>query len=211
LSERSAETRAEAALFRQALLAAILLPLFLMAVYSACAWITSFRAVVPTWHFAFEQRITLLPWMIIPYVSFHFAMAIAPMFCSNSDEIAIYARRFVFVVMVSGVLLLLLPLHFGIVRPVVTGSFALPLRVLWQLDTNGNLFPSLHVAVAGVVWPIYVKHAPRALAPIVHIWFTLIVVSTLFTYQHHLIDVIGGAILAIVALWLFPSRQRSAQ
>ncbi len=65
----------------------------------------------------------------------------------------------------------------------------------------GNAAPSLHVALAVLLaWAIG-KDAPRARF-IGWPFAVAIALSTLLTGQHHLIDVVTGAALAITALWV---------
>jgi len=59
-----------------------------------------------------------------------------------------------------------------------------------------NLLPSLHVALSAVtlqaVWPGAGTRLRAALA----LWFVLLVASVLLTHQHHVADVLAGALLA---------------
>jgi protein-tyrosine phosphatase len=49
-------------------------------------------------------------------------------------------------------------------------------------------------------------HSHATLRWFVHGWFTLIIASPLFTWQHHLLDVATGAMLGQVCLFAFPER-----
>ena len=41
-------------------------------------------------------------------------------------------------------------------------------------------------------------------------WFTLIGVSTLLVYQHHVIDLLGGFLVAVVCCRLIPEKSADA-
>jgi protein-tyrosine phosphatase len=51
---------------------------------------------------------------------------------------------------------------------------------------------------------LYARHVPRAFLPLLHVWFVLVGISVLTTYQHHFIDIPTGALLGFFALWLWP-------
>jgi membrane-associated phospholipid phosphatase len=79
-----------------------------------------------------------------------------------------------------------------------TGFFAWFLRGVWDADAPRNCCPSLHVASPFVatlaIWRV---HRGTGLA--VGAWAALIALSTLFTKQHYVVDVISGILLAFVA------------
>ena len=78
------------------------------------------------------------------------------------------------------------------------GFFAWFLRGVWAADAPRNCLPSLHVAspfVAAItIWRV---HRGTGLA--VGVWAALIALSTLFTKQHYVADVITGTLLAVAA------------
>ena len=55
--------------------------------------------------------------------------------------------------------------------------------------------PSLHVGMATLTSYMYAKVSSRAIAAIVVAWAVAIALSTLFTHQHHVVDVLAGALL----------------
>jgi membrane-associated phospholipid phosphatase len=82
------------------------------------------------------------------------------------------------------------------------GFAAWSLRLLYELDTPYGCFPSLHVAWAFVsALTCYRVHAGVGWAAAC--WATLISISTLYTKQHYVVDVIVGAAAAFVAYAIF--------
>lgn len=82
------------------------------------------------------------------------------------------------------------------------GFAAWSLRLTYQLDTPYGCFPSLHVAWAFVsALACYRVHA--GVGWVAAGWATLIGVSTLYTKQHYVVDVIVGAAAAFVAYAVF--------
>lgn len=85
-------------------------------------------------------------------------------------------------------------------RPTVSsaGFFPWTLQLVYQIDPPRNCFPSLHVAWAFVAaLSCYRMHRGVGLVAIA--WASLIAVSTLFTEQHFLVDVVAGVSLAFFA------------
>jgi membrane-associated phospholipid phosphatase len=84
--------------------------------------------------------------------------------------------------------------------PRVTGDGFLVwgLRTLYSADPPYNCFPSLHVAHSFVsALTSYRVH--RGLGVVATACAALVAVSTLFTKQHYVLDVIAGVFLAVVA------------
>jgi membrane-associated phospholipid phosphatase len=80
------------------------------------------------------------------------------------------------------------------------------LHFLYDADPPYNCFPSLHVAHAFVsALTCYRLH--RSLGIVALICAALVAVSTLFTKQHYVADVVAGALLACVAYRLFLGRR----
>jgi membrane-associated phospholipid phosphatase len=90
-------------------------------------------------------------------------------------------------------------------RPAVIvgdGFAAWSLRLQYELDWPYNCFPSLHVAHSFVsALTCYRVHKGVGLAAV--LWASLIGVSTLFTKQHYVVDVVGGTLIACAAYVLF--------
>jgi membrane-associated phospholipid phosphatase len=82
------------------------------------------------------------------------------------------------------------------------GFAAWSLRLAYSIDPPYGCFPSLHVAYAFVsALTCYRVHA--GVGWIAAGWATLIAVSTLYTKQHYVVDVIAGAAIAFVAYAVF--------
>lgn len=177
--------------------------LLFVAGYSACNYLTRLRPDVGVWAFDFERHWPVVPWAIVPYWSIDLLFVVAPFLCRTREELAVHRRRVVFVI-VGGLLgFLLIPLKFAYPRPEVTGGFAPWFAALHAFDFPHNLFPSLHIALRTVLADIFARHVAGRWRWLVHGWFSLVGVSTLLTWQHHLIDVVGGFWLAALALHLF--------
>ncbi len=50
---------------------------------------------------------------------------------------------------------------------------------------------------------VYFRHTRGFVRVATMVWFILIALSPVLTYQHHVIDIVGGFVLAGVCFWLF--------
>ena len=71
--------------------------------------------------------------------------------------------------------------------------------------------PRWHIALWAILIHHYFRHSRGMVRALILIWFSLILLSTVLTYQHHLIDVAGGFVLSTFCFYLYPDEplQRS--
>jgi membrane-associated phospholipid phosphatase len=190
----------------KAIRASALLCLVFLIVYGTCNWITSLRTDVGTFYFPWERHIPFVPWMIVPYMSIDLFFIAAPFLCRNDHELRVLSNRIIFAIVVAGLCFLLFPLRFAFERPPVTGWFGQVFDAFRTMDKPFNLAPSLHIALRTILASIYARRTrgPRRIAS--NVWFSLIGFSTVVTYQHHLLDVAGGFVLAAYSFFLFPEK-----
>jgi membrane-associated phospholipid phosphatase len=88
--------------------------------------------------------------------------------------------------------------------------FSRLLRFIYYFDQPYNAFPSLHAALSALIATYFVciksKYSWAAV-----VFGILIVVSTLFTKQHYIVDAVSGVGLGIVVTWLVFKIQRRAR
>lgn len=187
---------------------ALFTSLLFVVCYNACNWLTMQRADAGTWAFAWESHWPVVPWMIVPYWSIDLLFFLAPFLCTTREDVATHRRRIVLVIVGGCLGFLLIPLRFAFARPEVSGIYGDLFTLLYSFDQTGNLFPSLHIALRTVLAAHYAAKFGRGGRWLTHAWFALIGVSTLLTWQHHLVDVLGGFWLGLIALHLYPAAGR---
>jgi hypothetical protein len=102
------------------------------------------------------------------------------------------------------------PLRFAFDRPHADGLLGWAFDNFRLLDQPFNQFPSLHIALQIILLGVFVRSTRGVVRAIIGVWFALIAASTLLTYQHHLVDIIGGAALGTLCVYFFreePLRQ----
>jgi 1-acyl-sn-glycerol-3-phosphate acyltransferase/membrane-associated phospholipid phosphatase len=175
-----------------------------LAVYGGCNWITGHRAHVGVWYFGWECHIPFVPMMVVPYLSIDAFFIAAPFLCRDRLELDVFVRRVSAAILAAGACFLVMPLHFAFARPDVSGWPAALLGAFLSFDRPFNMFPSLHIALAVILADTYSRHTKGLVRMAAVTWFILIALSTVFTYQHHVIDVAGGLALAALVFASVP-------
>ena len=141
-----------------------------------------------------EERIPFLPWTFIIYLS---------CFIQGAFAIRLTPRKFLPKALFAVSCLVFISLIFFIFFPIeyprdLYPSSNLLVNFFRNTDGAGNCFPSLHVAISILLafsYGLYKKSFNKKV--LMWFWSILIIISTLTTKQHYLIDVFGGIILAI--------------
>lgn len=145
------------------------------------------------WH-PLELQIPFIPIMILAYVSLNVLM-IFPAFILSVNELHALNKAMAWATVIAGLFFLFFPAPIGFVRADVVGEFSRFYQTLYSVDQTANTFPSLHITFSYLFIRILVHSLKRA-HYFYWLWFTLIACSVLLTHQHHLIDILGGMILA---------------
>jgi protein-tyrosine phosphatase/membrane-associated phospholipid phosphatase len=174
--------------------------LFLL-VYNLGLYLASRREHVGTWVYDWEKHIPFVPWMIWPYLSIDLFFVVAPFLCSTKSELKHLAQRLTAATLVAGAFFILMPLRYTFERPPSSGLSGWAIGWFTGLDKPFNLFPSLHIAYRTILAEVYDRHTRGPLRWMIAVWFTLVGLSTLLIYQHHVVDVIGGFALGALCFY----------
>jgi membrane-associated phospholipid phosphatase len=153
---------------------------------------------------ALDRTLSLQPaWMLV-YGSLYVFILLLPVLVVRQQ--ALFRRglqAYLMVMLVAYAAFLLYPTAASRPAEVFGNGFAIwSLRLVYSLDPPYNCFPSLHVAYAFVsALTCYRVH--RGVGAAAVLWAALIGVSTLYTKQHYVADVVAGALSAFGAYALF--------
>jgi membrane-associated phospholipid phosphatase len=140
--------------------------------------------------------------MIIPYMSIDLLFAAAPFLCRDQRELWLLSKRITMGILVAGCCFLIYPLKLATERPTLDGW----LGVVWNwfigMDRPYNLLPSLHITLRTILAETYARHTRGLLRVASDVWFSLIGFSTLLVHQHHIVDIIGGFMLATACFYV---------
>jgi predicted protein tyrosine phosphatase/membrane-associated phospholipid phosphatase len=197
---------ASSAHLRKAAITSAGLSLLFMVVYGSTNYITSLRHHVGSFYFSWEHDIPFVPLFIIPYMSIDLFFVGAPFICRDDVERRVVARRIAASILIAGACFLAFPLTFAWPRPTVAGWLGATFNFLYGFDRQYNQCPSLHMALRTILALAYVRRFGGATGWGLRVWFSLIGLSTLLTYQHHLIDILGGYALGTLSVYMFGDR-----
>jgi membrane-associated phospholipid phosphatase/predicted protein tyrosine phosphatase len=186
------------------LAASIGLSALFLGVYGWCNWFTAQRANVPTLFFEWERFIPFVPLMIVPYMSIDLFFVAAPFLCRTDRELATFSKRIAGAILIGGVCFLLFPLRFAFERPHAAGWLGALFDWFRGMDRPYNLLPSLHIALRTILADLYARHSRGMVRQASNVWFVLIALSAVLTYQHHVMDVVAGFALGVYCLYFFP-------
>ncbi|MDK2123553.1 phosphatase PAP2/dual specificity phosphatase family protein [Parachitinimonas caeni] len=195
--------------WRRGLLWLCLLGPFFYLSYGGANWLASQRTNVPSVMFDWERQIPFLAWTILPYWTENLFYAGSLLSCRDRQEVDNLGRRLLTAQLVAVSCFLLFPLAYSQQHPPVSGWPAFFFEALESFDKPFNQAPSLHVALAVILWHHYRSRLTRWLQWPLLAWFVLIASSVLTTWQHHFIDIPTGALLGWFCLWLWPDSGHS--
>ena len=189
---------------------AIALSAWFVIVYGLGNAFAARREHVPTWAYGWERRIPFVPILIVPYMSIDAFFFCAPFFCRTRAERVVLAKRVVFGVAAAGLCFLLVPFRYEGQRPSVGGWLGPIFTFLHGFDAPFNMLPSLHITLRTILADVYARRLGGAWRWASHVWFSLIGFSTVLVYQHHVVDIVGGFMLATLCVYLFPQQPTPA-
>jgi protein-tyrosine phosphatase len=164
--------------------------------------------LVPSLVFAWEKAIPFIEWTIAPYWTINFFYGLSLFLARNKAELNTQALRLLTAQVIAVSFFILLPLRYTFGLPAATGPWSFMYDALRSFDLPFNQAPSLHIALAVILWDFYQRQIqPQWARWILHIWTWAICVSVLTTYQHHFIDIPAGALLGLFCLWVWPMPQ----
>ncbi|WP_081411680.1 phosphatase PAP2 family protein [Chryseobacterium gregarium] len=195
---------------RQQAFALTICTIIFMAVYNFSAWYVSSLDQVPSFTFDFEKSIPFVPLSIIPYMASGLFFCVVFFSCQNKNQLKILTWRMLFVIITAGIFFITVPLRFSFAKPEVSNVIlALPFSFLKTFDSPFNQSPSLHIAFAFIFWSVFKDLSKWRIFFMT--WLILLGISTLTTYQHHVIDILTGAILAHITFIIIPYRKNDPE
>ena len=162
--------------------------------------------------FAWELRLPRVTAFVVPYWSIDILLVAAPLLVLTWRQLHVLLRRLAFALVVSCACFLAWPCRCGHVRSIPDDWTAPLFRLLHAFDLPYNQAPSLHVSEAMICAPVVLARLPKWWRPWAAAWLAAGCAGVLFTHQHHLVDLAGGALVGALALfWWRDAEPASAQ
>ncbi len=149
-----------------------------------------------------DRMVPFLPWTFVIYLSLYGMPLSLVLILDNDTDLIRYATWLLMALTLCGMFFIFMPTSYP--RPHIDQShnefIRLFTELVWRLDSPNNCFPSMHVASVCVgVCAVYKR---KILCRIFSVWALLIILSTLTTKQHYVLDIVGGALTAGFAVAL---------
>jgi protein-tyrosine phosphatase len=173
--------------------------------YGLANYVAGLREHVPAVVFNWETAIPFWAWTIFPYWSINVFYALSLFVCRNTHEVRRHGLRLVTAQIVAVSSFIVTPLRFTFGEPQADGAAGVLFAALRSFDQPFNQAPSLHIALAVILWDLFRRRLNHPVArAVLHLWTLLICGSVLTTYQHHFIDIPTGALLGVLSVWMWP-------
>jgi membrane-associated phospholipid phosphatase len=160
----------------------------------------------------FERHLPFWEWAVIPYMCSGLFFFLAFAWLNKREDLYLFSKRMLLATVAACLVFNAFPLRFSLERPPLNNHWLAPLfQWLEMADQPYNQFPSLHVAYCVIIWASLRLRAGRSW----HRWLlgialATVALSTLPTYQHHLLDLAGGLALGLLCIaWIRPGKRRS--
>lgn len=167
--------------------------LFALVFYGADAW-----AAHRPWRWQVYAGWELaIPYWPPAYLLYHSVFLLPFLLAWRSPTVASvrhWERRMAAAIVIAGACFLLLPAELGF-APADPGAWQPLAQATGWVAGRHNLLPSLHVALSLLSCRLLWHLAGPGLRAALALWWPLMVLSVLLTHQHHLADVLTGALL----------------
>ena len=174
-------------------------------VYGGSNALAAWRGTSASLDLPWEQALPFMPWAVVPYMALDLLYAGAFALAASRRELQRLAGRVLLATALSAAVFVLAPTRVVFERP-ESGGLPGALFALLVLDRPYNQCPSLHVSLAVIVGQTYAARAAGVTRAALVALFGLIAVSTVLVWQHHVVDVAGGLMVAAIVCRLLPVR-----
>ncbi|MFP2924164.1 phosphatase PAP2 family protein [Pyxidicoccus sp. 3LG] len=170
--------------------------LFFLAVYGSASWVTGFYPGGLHVELPFERHIPFVPAWAAVYVSMDVLLLLSLLVFRTWRDMTPFALALCVETVVGAVGFVLLPVEVAWPPRVAQGGWADVFLLADTMNLERNYLPSLHVAFACTAALAYSERSGRLGRTLFSLWAAAIAASTLLIHEHHLVDVVAGALLA---------------
>ena len=203
------KTGVDRRLWLRALTWLVFLGPFFFVTYGYCNAYAARLDFVPSYFAEWERAIPFMPWLLLPYWTIDAFYAASLFTARDRQELDALGKRLMLATLISCAGFLMFPLRFAFEHPQTSGFNGWLLARLLDFDQPFNQAPSLHVSLLLILWVHYSARVSGGWRVLLHLWFSLIGVSVVGTFQHHMIDIYAGLAVGVLCQYLVPPLARS--
>lgn len=167
-------------------------------------------------HCSLDDAVPFCEWFVIPYVSWYFLIVGSLLYflLYNVDGFRKLQTYLILTQIIATAVYILLPNRQDLRPEVFPRDNPLTdiVGVLYAIDTNTGVCPSLHVAFSLGIASAWLreKGAPAAWKAAVVIWVILICLSVAFIKQHSVVDIFAATAMCLMVEWFVYFRKPKA-
>jgi hypothetical protein len=152
-----------------------------------------------------DMAIPFVPWAALVYLTITPLLWLAPFILRTPTQLLPLVVTMSLEVALAGVLFCFFPVALSFPAHKVGGVAGFLYRLAGHISLTYNCVPSLHVAFAiSAAWA-YRRPGSAAWTIFITLWSGAIILSTMLSHLHHVLDVMSGALLAVGAMaWIYP-------
>ncbi len=169
--------------------------LWFAVIYSGADWITRQHSYRVQWHASWDLLIPFVPAAFLAYLSLNVLFWIVPFVLRTRAELFGIVYAMAVATLVAGVCFVAMPLAHAYPPVSDLGSWQMIAEFARGLALEYNYAPSLHVAFTTICFLAMRKYLRGWHAALLGLWCAAIMIATLLTHQHYLIDVVTGLLL----------------
>jgi membrane-associated phospholipid phosphatase len=170
--------------------------LFFLVVYGGASWVTGFYPGGIRVDLPFERHIPFVPGWAAVYVSMDVLLLLSLFIFRTWRDMLPFAVALCAQTVLGALCFLVLPVEVAWPPRAVTGGWTEVFQFADTMNLERNYLPSLHVAFACTAALAYRERSGLFARTVFNAWALAIAASTLLIHEHHLVDVIAGALLA---------------
>ncbi len=177
--------------------------IFFLALYGGASFVSGFVPWRIHVDFPFEASIPFVPAASMVYLTMNLLVGLAPFVLRTADRMWPMFASLCAQTAAAVVVFVLLPVETSFAVRVVEGTHAAAFSLADFLNMERNFLPSLHVGYAVTAALAYSEGRGSVVRLPLLAWAAAIGASTMLIHEHHLLDVIAGAALAVVSFrWI---------
>lgn len=176
--------------------------------YMSAKYIALYRDVSYSYVMQLDLYVPFWEWMIVPYATSAPFFVLVFYWTATQHELTVLTKRMLLVTCVAFVCFVVLPIGYSGVKPEIRNpilQYGFDFIATW--DSKYNQMPSLHVAYGIVFLSVIYTRFKSVLRLVLMTWIVLVCVSTIFIFQHHIIDIFGAIVLCLIVFYSIPNTQ----
>src|SRR5436305_3411666 len=179
-------------------------------IYGGASLLAGLRGARPDFHFDWELRLPFIPWLAVVYLSVPLLLLLTPFILRTWRSFTPFFLALTAETLVGGIVFLAVPMVQVYPARVATGIGGAIFHLADRLNLQYNEFPSLHIAFTVTAAIVFGRRCGPLGRVLFALWTVAVGVSTLFMHEHHILDLVSGAVLGLVGVatvWRWSSRE----